>query len=300
MSFLKLLPQEYALEYIKNLQETDTPDISSMLNLIFQDLVNANTHIEVIKILLLDLRVDPSANFNHAIRFASKLGHLELVKILLYDSRVDPSALNNDAIAYASEFGHLEVVKLLLLDPRVDPSVSLDYAIRFGAKEGHLGVVETLLLDRRVNPCKMNNFAIKSASKNNHLDIVKLLIPRVDLSRITDKKILDIAKRMNEDKFKLAVRNGNLETVKTRLLDTDPTTDSNYAIRIASEYGHLEIVKLLLGDSKLIQVPIPIMQLDGLFKMATWKLLKFSYMIPESIRVLIIISQLGSHRHMVI
>ncbi len=38
------------------------------------------------------------------------------------DPRVDPSADDNGAICWASERGHVEVVKLLLNDPRVDPS----------------------------------------------------------------------------------------------------------------------------------------------------------------------------------
>jgi hypothetical protein len=39
--------------------------------------------------------------------------HLEVVKALLSDPRVDPSADNNYAIRYASQNGYLEVIKLL-------------------------------------------------------------------------------------------------------------------------------------------------------------------------------------------
>lgn len=46
---------------------------------------------------------------------ASKNGHLKVVKLLLLDLRVVPSADNNYAIKLASEKGHLKVVKLLLL-----------------------------------------------------------------------------------------------------------------------------------------------------------------------------------------
>ena len=44
---------------------------------------------------------------------ASEKGHMEVVKLLLADPRVDPSARNNWAIQLASENGHLEIVKLL-------------------------------------------------------------------------------------------------------------------------------------------------------------------------------------------
>ena len=45
--------------------------------------------------------------------WASHNGHLEVVKLLLQDSRVDPSAEDNGAIRWASFNGYLEVVKLL-------------------------------------------------------------------------------------------------------------------------------------------------------------------------------------------
>jgi hypothetical protein len=46
--------------------------------------------------------VDPSAVINEAIRLASKNGHLCVVERLLQDPRVDPSADDNYAIRYAS------------------------------------------------------------------------------------------------------------------------------------------------------------------------------------------------------
>ena len=43
---------------------------------------------------------------------------LKVVKLLLADESVDPSAVNNVAIGDASEDGYSEVVKLLLADER--------------------------------------------------------------------------------------------------------------------------------------------------------------------------------------
>ena len=48
--------------------------------------------------LLLDKKIDPSTNYNEAIRYASKWGHIEVVKLLLQDKRVDPFVWNNCAI----------------------------------------------------------------------------------------------------------------------------------------------------------------------------------------------------------
>lgn len=49
---------------------------------------------------------------------ASRKGHVEVVRLLLQDERVDPSAADNYAIRWASENGHTEVARLLLHDGR--------------------------------------------------------------------------------------------------------------------------------------------------------------------------------------
>ena len=59
---------------------------------------------------------------------------MEIVELLLQDIRIDPSILNNQAIRFASENGHLSIVKLLLADSRVDPSDSNDQAIRLASE----------------------------------------------------------------------------------------------------------------------------------------------------------------------
>ena len=81
-------------------------------------------NLEVVKMLLKDPRIDPSAYNKEAIRVALRNERLEVVKLLLQDPRVDPSAKDNEAIRYASDNGQLEVVKLLLQDQRVDHSAT--------------------------------------------------------------------------------------------------------------------------------------------------------------------------------
>ena len=72
----------------------------------------------------IDAGYNPSVWNNWAIRLASYYGHLEVVKVLLADPRVDPSVWNNYAIRLASENGHLEVVKELLKNKRVREKLS--------------------------------------------------------------------------------------------------------------------------------------------------------------------------------
>jgi hypothetical protein len=87
------------------------------------------------KFLKLD-HIDPAierrlyGRVKSAISLAIDHGHVEVVRLLLNDARVDPSDINNEAIRLASQNGHVEVVKLILNDPRVDPSDINNEAIR--------------------------------------------------------------------------------------------------------------------------------------------------------------------------
>ena len=166
MLSVKNLAQEQALSIIKVLINDSSEDTKTTLNAVFKNLIEINSHLEVVKILIQDKRVDPGADDNYAIRHASKYGYLEIVKILIQDERVDPSADDNRAIKWASQYGHLEIVKILIQDERVDPSAD-------------------------------NNYAIKYASRNGYLETVKVLIPKIDLGKITDNKILNLAKEIN-------------------------------------------------------------------------------------------------------
>ena len=132
----------------------------------FKDLCKDGNDLDLLDLLLGD--VDPSANENYAIQFASQFGHLAIVDRLLQDSRVDPTADNNFALRFASRNGHHLVVDRLLQDSRVDPSANDNDAIGWASRNGHHLVVDRLLQDSRVNPSAQNNYAIRYASRNGH------------------------------------------------------------------------------------------------------------------------------------
>lgn len=169
-------------------------------------------HADVVKILLADKRVDPSAHYNDAIILAANNGHTKVVKVLLVDKRVDPAAQDNSAIGVASREGHIEVVKLLLADKRVDPAADNNYAIINAYLDGHIEVVKLLLEDKRVNPTANDNFIMRMASGRGQVEVIKLLLE--------DKRV-------------------------------DPTDNDNYAVRMASLRGHLKVVKLIREHQKL-------------------------------------------------
>ena len=70
---------------------------------------------------MMNFRVNPAADENNALRWSSQNGHIEVVKILLGDYRVDPGrgAKMNNPVRIASQKGYLEIVQLLCADHRV-------------------------------------------------------------------------------------------------------------------------------------------------------------------------------------
>ena len=67
-------------------------------------------------------KISDSDQDNQAIIEAALYGRFEIVKVLLSDARVNPSARCNEAFVAACRNGNIEVFKLLLSDPRVDPT----------------------------------------------------------------------------------------------------------------------------------------------------------------------------------
>ncbi|KAI8891846.1 hypothetical protein BC833DRAFT_613173 [Globomyces pollinis-pini] len=54
--------------------------------------------------------------------FLIRYGYVDAAMVLLEDGRLDPSANDNDTIYWASSNGYFELVKKLLNDERMDPS----------------------------------------------------------------------------------------------------------------------------------------------------------------------------------
>ena len=143
---------------------------------------SGNGHVEVVELLLRDERVDPSVRDQQALYWAAVRGHMPVLERLLRDERVDPSANGQCAIRWAIEAGRVVVVDRLLRDPRVDPSAANQEAIWAASRHGHVKVVERLLRDERVDPGAREHGALRVAIRFGHVDVVEVLLrdPRVD------------------------------------------------------------------------------------------------------------------------
>ena len=75
-----------------------------------------------------------------------------------------------------------------------------------------------------------------------------LLLDR-DCSKRTDLFYYQSPEKL--ELFQRACEIGKTDIVKSLLPHIDPSAHNNYAIRLASRFGHLEIVKILLQDSRV-------------------------------------------------
>jgi ankyrin repeat protein len=112
-------------------------------------------------------------------------GHVDLVKFLLKDRRVDPSLRERDDSAMAADVpltaaaqeGHAPVVRLLLKDARVDPGLDNNKALWAACRGDHVKIVDMLLNDTRVDPSAGGtNKPIESAATNDNWQILCMLI----------------------------------------------------------------------------------------------------------------------------
>ncbi len=120
---------------------------------------------------------------------AAHRGHVDLVKFLLRDRRVDPSmrftrdfvpVTGGDLpIVAAAQEGHARVVRLLLKDARVDPAEDNNKALWAACRGDHVAIVDTLLGDPRVDPSAGGtNTPIESAATHNNWHILCMLIKK--------------------------------------------------------------------------------------------------------------------------
>jgi hypothetical protein len=150
---------------------------------------------------------------------ATREGDFVVIERLLQDERVDPSFEYNRAIKRAACYGHLAVVDRLLQDARVDPSANHNYAVRMAVFHGHLAVVERLLQDARVDPSTLDNCTIRWAVKNGHIAVtdrlfrVPLVYSTVDLPKNQIKHIGMIRSRCTE--ICIAMQDLNLPALLT-------------------------------------------------------------------------------------
>ncbi len=226
-------------------------------------------HTAIVKLLLDDGRTDPSYDYQYALRIASLRGNNNTVKVLLEDTRVDPSVQKQYCIGMASRNGHIETVKLLLKHPKVVAGGDNNFALRMAADMGNHEIVKLLCAERSVlDDVGGYHSAMDLAIERGYTEVFKTLYTMAPSEVIEDNytswvRLAIDCEQMEiiwylmgkpgwrTEHFTYACKNGSVEMVKQIMTKFDPSTEAQAALNEAVTRGHIEVVKLLLGDDRI-------------------------------------------------
>ena len=227
---------------------------------------SANGRIEMVR-LLLDAGANVHADGDYALRGASRNGHIEVVRLLL-DAGANVHAGDDEALRGASHNGRTEVVKFL--KSRMDESF-------YPTLEVAGDVLRPKSLDSIINTLStLGSFEketlFKKAVMNGDEKLVKAIID-LGLKPIVLTESLfsacfygreNIVKMLIEEGAQLSsillptvAQQGFMETAKI-LIDAgaDVHADNEWALRLACEYGHVEMVNFLLDNGAKAKVAL--------------------------------------------
>ena len=148
--------------------------------------------------ILLKQGVDPSFGKNASICYAVFRGHINIIKLLLKDNRVNPSDNDDKALKTAIVFGHIDIVKLLISDKRVDPTVYFHASLKLAIINKRIDIVKLLISDKRINPEHYYNTALYLSAFHESADIFKLLLTDKRVKNINDVVIIHILKTLKK------------------------------------------------------------------------------------------------------
>ncbi|KAI9341183.1 ankyrin repeat-containing domain protein [Obelidium mucronatum] len=222
-------------------------------------------HMEIVKLLLADARVDPfpviqgpfwferhtlcdiaiNAPFHEAI----ENGHNEMAILFLDHPQVDLGARwifsTPTYLELAMSKGSLPIVQRLLDDPRMD--LETVNPLFYAASQGLAGVVELLLKHPRFSPGwlhKWRSNSIDAASSKDHVEIVKILMldPRFN--------------PMTRPVFEMTLRKKDSQILEYLVSDSrlDCTNDVDILLKIACEFGHVELLTCLLSSPDTLDI----------------------------------------------
>ena len=174
--------------------------------------------------------------------YACLTGNLEEVRSHTIESNFDPSStfiLNTTPLQLACTFGHLEIAKYLITEHNCSPEqgdVFGSTPLHCAAFGGHLTIVNNLITHCNCNPqcCDINgNTPLHAACSGGHLHVVKYLICEQKCPCEPEARISNKIKYFLPQIF---------EQVETELRVFNGITP----LHVASEEGHLDIVKYLI------------------------------------------------------
>jgi len=138
--------------------------------------------LELVQELLASYEGKENLGLNLGFYAAGVEGRINIVKLLLLNSKLDPSGCNNGALYWCCLNGNEQMARILLDDLRVDPNYPNNLPIGVAGKGGNLNIVKMLLAHPKIKPNEWTFSTIYWPWAYRHYDVVTLLLGRMDLS----------------------------------------------------------------------------------------------------------------------
>src|ERR1700733_13038148 len=140
------------------------------------------------------------------------------------------------------EHGQLNVAKKFLRMGMAQSSNSVKDVIMDSIRTGNVDKFKFMIEKGSISPDLNDGLFLIEACENGQESIVNYLLRFTNLLLPYADKCLFVASKKGDDQ---------LVKLLLALKGFDPAVDNNYAIRSASENGHIEVVRLLLNSGKV-------------------------------------------------
>jgi ankyrin repeat protein len=228
-------------------------DVSEKMNAIIQ-VAACNGQCEVVQLLLKNKRVNLRPNGHFALIMSARSGDLYAVRRILADKTMDwehgkHHVVFKDLLFDASRLGRIEMLRFFLQDGRVLRKRSNpELLITSAADKGHCEVVHLLFQDNRINKGLHLNFVFYSYCNIGDTDKVRALLTNPKMYPPWDRN----------SALQVATARGHVDVMKLLLgcsrvilLSTHAHELVEIASSIASKNGYVSVMKLLLSDSRV-------------------------------------------------
>lgn len=266
MTYAAVVGNSIALKFLLSKAKDITPDpIPNRMSTL--SAAADSGHADIVKLLLDDLRFDPTLTNSQALHIAIRRNHIEIVALFLRDRRSNPNTTG--IVLDAVRTKNIDMLKLIMTDPRTKTELfgvalressrisfikGVDYilsapklaadqpfaALEISTRNGNDDVTLLLLDDKRID-WKVENVNIK--------DIIKNVLKSDNNPRILSKIVAanqNIFKNM-ELILKNSARYDRLKTIQFIVKTYAP--DASAALNSAILYGRFEVFKYLLQNA---------------------------------------------------